>query len=196
MKTISSLAVYAASSSQVNPVYFDCARRLGQILAKQGIRLIYGAGNMGLMGAVANAVLENGGCVTGVIPAFMVEQHWEHRGCSQLIITRDMHERKATIAEQSDAMLALPGGIGTFEELLEILTWKQLGLHTKPVVILNINGYYDNLLRCFDQMVEEHFMREIHNKLMYCVVTSPEEVPDALANAPSWDASIRKAAQI
>lgn len=196
MQPIHSLAVYAASSTQIAPVYFDCARRLGQILAQHRIRLVYGAGNMGLMGEVADAVLAGGGCVTGVIPEFMVEQHWEHRGCTDLIITPDMHRRKAAIAEQADAMLALPGGIGTFEELLEVLTWKQLGLHTKPIVILNANGYYDNLLRCFDQMVEEHFMRDIHNNLMYCVVHSPEEVLDAIANAPAWDKSIRKAAKI
>ncbi|MCM1034148.1 MAG: TIGR00730 family Rossman fold protein [Paludibacter sp.] len=196
MNSIRSLAVYAASSTQIDPIYFECARKLGHILAQNNIRLVYGAGNMGLMGEIADAVLEQGGKVTGVIPEFMVEQHWEHQGCTDLIITPDMHQRKATIEQLSDAMLALPGGIGTFEELLEILTWKQLGLHTKPVVILNINGYYDNLLRCLNQMVEEHFMRDIHNNKMYSVVGSAEEVLHAIANAPAWDKSIRKAAKI
>lgn len=193
---IKSLAVYAASSSQIDAAYFQQAHRLGEILAQHHIRLIYGAGNMGLMGEVADAVLANGGEVTGVIPAFMVEQGWDHKGCTDLIVTRDMHERKSTIEQQADAMLALPGGIGTFEELLEMLTWKQLGLHTKPIVLLNVNHYYDNLLRCFDQMVAEHFMRAMHNEQMYSVVQTADEVLDALENAPKWDTSVRKHAKI
>lgn len=192
---IHSLAVYAASSTKIKSAYFAAAKRLGEILAGHGIRLVYGAGNMGLMGEVADAVLANGGEVTGVIPQFMVEQHWEHSGCSNLIVTQDMHERKATIMHEADALLALPGGMGTFEELTEVLTWKQLGLHTKPIVILNVGGYYDDLLRCFDRMAEEHFMRDIH-KQMYVVVSSPEEVLTAIEHAPEWDVANRKAAKI
>lgn len=168
---------------------------MGEILAQNHIRLIYGAGKVGLMGAIADGVLEAGGEVTGVIPQFMVEQGWCHEGCTELIVTKSMHERKATIEQLSDAMLALPGGIGTFEELTECLTWKQLGLHCKPVVILNTNRYYDNLLRCFQQMTQENFMREIHHN-MYRVVSTPEEVLPAIQNSPSWDTNIRKDAQI
>lgn len=192
---IHSLAVYAASSTQLSERYFAAARRMGEILAAEHIRLVYGAGCIGLMGEIADSVLRCGGEVTGVIPQFMVEQNWHHTGCTDLIITQTMHERKATIAELSDAMLALPGGIGTFEELLEILTWKQLGLHTKPVVLLNTDGYYDNLLRCMQQMVDENFMRDMHRQ-MYQVVSTPEEVLPAIINSPVWDKSVRKHAKI
>ena len=195
MTTLSSVAVYAASSMQVDPLYFDAARRLGTALADAGIRLVYGAGKVGLMGALADAVLQRGGEVTGVIPQFMVEQGWCHEACTELLVTADMHERKASICRIADAMVALPGGIGTFEELLECLTWKQLGLHTKPVVILNTGGYYDPLLLCLDRMVSQRFMRPIH-QTMYTAVSTPEEVLPALLAQPAWDASVRKQAQL
>ncbi len=192
---IKSLAVYAASSSQIDKNYIDAASRLGRILAQNHIRLIYGAGKVGLMGAVADAALCEGGEVTGVIPQFMVEQGWCHENCTELIVVSDMHERKSAIVSLADAMVALPGGIGTLEELAECITWKQLGLHNKPVIILNTNGYYDNLLRCFSQMVEERFMRPIHQQ-MYVVVSSPEQILSAIRNAPVWDVSTRKDAQL
>ncbi len=191
---ITSLAVYAASSTQIRPAYFAAAHRLGKILAQHHIRLVYGAGNMGLMGEIADTVLAYGGEVTGVIPQFMIEQEWEHRGCTELIVTRDMHERKATIERISDAMLALPGGVGTFEELLECITWKQLGIHTKPIIILNVDGYYDNLLCCINQMVDEQFMRPMHRDL-FTVVTSPEDVLSAIDAAPTVT-DMRKHAKI
>lgn len=195
MTNIHSLAVYAASSTKLKPAYCLAAHRLGEILAQHHIRLVYGAGNMGLMGEVADAVLANGGEVTGVIPQFMVEQHWEHQGCTELIVTKDMHERQAAILQSADALLALPGGMGTFGELTEVLTWKQLGLHTKPIVILNVDGYYDDLLRCFSRMVDEHFMRDIHSR-MYVVVSSPDEVLAAIQNVPHWDTANRQMAKI
>lgn len=196
MYTIHALAVYAASSTQVAPSYVAAAKRLGEILAAAHIRLIYGGGHAGLMGAIADSALSHGGEVTGVIPQFMVEQGWEHKGCTELIITKDMHERKEIIAQQADAFVALPGGIGTFEELLEILTWKQLGLHTKPIGILNVDGYYDLLLQCFQQMVEGHMMRSVHLEDMMTIIDTPEDVLPKLQAAPMWDKSIRKAAQI
>ena len=192
---ITTLTVYAASSMQVNPDYFAAAKRMGEILAENDIRLVYGAGKVGLMGAIADATLAGGGKVTGVIPQFMVEQGWCHEGLQELIVTQSMHERKATICEMADAMLALPGGIGTYEELLECLTWKQLGLHTKPVVILNTNGYYDGLLRCLDRMIDERFMRDLYMD-MFRVAATPEEVLPAIAACPPWDTSIRKQAQL
>ena len=192
---IKSLTVYAASSTQVSKSYFDASTCMGKILAENKVRLVYGAGEVGLMGAIADAVLAGGGEVTGVIPQFMVEQGWCHEQLTELVVTKTMHERKAYICEAGDAMLALPGGIGTFEELLECLTWKQLGLHTKPVVILNTDGYYDDLLRCLDKMVEEKFMRGLH-KEMYRVVSLPEEVLPAILSCPKWDTSIRKQAQV
>ncbi len=192
---IQNLTVYAASSMQVKQEYFIAAQKLGHILAENDIRLVYGAGKVGLMGAIADAVIQDEGKVTGVIPEFMVEQGWCHDGLDRLIVTNSMHERKATICQLGDAMVALPGGVGTFEELLECITWKQLGLHTKPVVILNTDGYYDNLLRCFDQMVEERFMRKLHQS-MYMVVSKPEDVIPAILSCPPWDPSIRKQAQL
>lgn len=194
---ISNIAVYAASSTKVNPIYLQEAYHLGEILAENDIHLVYGAGAVGLMGSIADGVLEHGGTVTGVIPQFMVDQGWCREGLTKCIVTNSMHERKATIEHMVDAMVALPGGIGTFEELLECLTWKQLGLHTKPIIILNTNHYYDNLLECLNQMTEEHFMREIHGReKMFCVVEKAEEVLPAIYNAPKWDSTIRKAAQL
>lgn len=192
---IRNLTVYAASSTQVKDVYFTAAARMGQIIAENNIRLVYGAGKVGLMGAIADAVLAGGGEVTGVIPEFMVSQGWSNDRLTETIVTRTMHERKTIICEKADAMLALPGGIGTFEELLECLSWKQLGLHTKPVVILNTDGYYDDLLRCLDRMVKERFMRDLH-KDMYRVVATPEEVIPAILTSAPWDTSYRKQAQL
>ena len=128
MNQINSVCVYSASSTKIDEVYFNAARQLGQLLAKRRIRLINGAGSIGLMRSVADAVLENGGEVTGVIPKFMVEQGWHHTGLSKLVEVESMHERKQLMADLSDAVIALPGGCGTLEELLEIITWKQLGL--------------------------------------------------------------------
>lgn len=194
---IRNVAVYAASSTKVNPIYLQEAYRLGEILAENGINLVYGAGAVGLMGSVADGALSKGGTVTGVIPQFMVDQGWCKQGLTELIITSCMHERKATIERRVEAMVALPGGIGTFEELLECLTWKQLGLHTKPIIILNTNHYYDNLLNCLQQMTDEHFMREIHGREnMFCVVDKAEDVIPAILSAPTWDSTIRKDAQL
>lgn len=195
MSSVKSIAVYCASSNKVRASFVTAAERLGELIAVEGKRLVYGDGGIGLMAAVARGALREGGEVVGVIPQFMVDQAWNNPDSTKTIITQTMHERKATICEISDAMVALPGGIGTFEELLECLTWKQLGLHHNPVVILNTEGYYDKLLACIDQMVEEQMMRPIH-KDMYVVVSEPEEVLPAIMNAPAWDPSTRRLASI
>jgi uncharacterized protein (TIGR00730 family) len=195
MSNVKSIAVYCASSNKVRASFVAAAERLGELIAADGKRLVYGDGGIGLMAAVARGALRAGGEVVGVIPQFMVDQAWNNPDSTKTIITQTMHERKATICEISDAMVALPGGIGTFEELLECLTWKQLGLHHNPVVILNTDGYYDKLLACIDQMVEEQMMRPIH-KDMYVVVSDPEEVLPAIENAPEWDPSTRRLASI
>jgi uncharacterized protein (TIGR00730 family) len=195
MKDIKSIAVYCASSNKVRASFVEAAERLGAIFASHGIRLVYGDGGIGLMAAVAKGVLDAGGEAIGVIPRFMVEQGWNNPRSTETIVTETMHERKATICNISDAMVALPGGIGTFEELLECLTWKQLGLHNNPVVILNTDGYYDRLLSCIDLMVEEQMMRPIH-KDMYVVVSTPEEVLPAILGGPEWDPSTRRLAAI
>lgn len=195
MNTIQSVCVYSASSTKINEEYFQAARQLGHLLARRHMRLINGAGCMGLMGACADACLEQGGQVTGVIPRFMVEQGWHHTGLTELIITEDMHTRKQTMARLSDAAIALPGGCGTLEELLEVITWKQLGIYLKPIVLLNTNGYYDPLLQMLRKAVDEHFMRPEHQTIWH-VAHTPEEALDLVETIPMWNKNVRKFAAI
>lgn len=175
--------------------YAAAARELGRLLARRGHTLINGAGRTGLMGAAADACLAAGGEAVGVIPRFMVEQGWQHTGMSRLIVTDDMHRRKETMADLSDGCIALPGGVGTLEELLEIITWKQLGLYLKPVVVLNTAGYFDALLSQLDRAAEEQFMRQAHKRI-WCVAETPEEAVRLVETTPAWDASVRKFAAL
>ena len=195
MNKIASVCVYSASSTTIDPVYFDTAYELGTLLGQQHIRLINGAGNMGLMSAVSDAALAAGGEVTGVIPRFMVEQGWHHTGLTRLVEVESMHERKKMMADLSDAVIALPGGCGTLEELLEIITWKQLGLYLNPVVILNVKGYFDPLLAMLQRAVEENFMRTQHGSIWHVAKTVREAV-ELVHTVPLWDVSIRKFAAI
>ena len=194
-KKIHSVAIYCSSSNKVRESYMQAAHKLGELLAEAGIRLIYGDGGIGLMAAAADGALNAGGEVLGIIPQFMVDAGWNNPRSTHTIITQTMHERKATIVQETNAMVALPGGIGTFEELLECLTWKQLGLHSCPVVILNTDGYYDRLLECLDYMIDEQMMRPIH-KEMYTVVNEPEEVLPAILSSADWDPNTRRLAAI
>ena len=195
MNKITSVCVYSASSTKIDPVYFDTAYELGTLLGQQHIRLINGAGNMGLMSAVSDAALAAGGEVTGVIPRFMVEQGWHHTGLTRLVEVESMHERKKMMADLIDAVIALPGGCGTLEELLEIITWKQLGLYLNPVVILNDKGYFDPLLAMLQRAVEENFMRTQHGSIWHVAKTVREAV-ELVHTVPLWDVSIRKFAAI
>jgi len=195
MNQIKNVCVYSASSTKIAPVYFAVAEELGRLLASQGINLINGAGSIGLMGATSNATLEAGGTVTGVIPRFMVEQNWHHTGLTQLIETETMHERKQLMAELSDGVIALPGGCGTMEELLEIITWKQLGLYLKPIVILNVQGFYDPLLEMLERAIDGNFMRSEH-RAIWQVATSAQEAIDLLHTTPWWNKEVRKFAAI
>lgn len=195
MNGICSVCVYAASSTKVADCYNEAARRLGRLLADRSIRLVNGAGSLGLMRVCADACLQGGGTVTGVIPEFMVEQGWHHTGLTELVVTDSMHDRKQTMAQLSDGVIALPGGCGTMEELLEIITWKQLGLYLHPIVILNVEGFYDPLLQMLQRAVDERFMRPQHLEI-WKVATSPEEAVDLLFSTPEWDESIRKIAAI
>ena len=174
INNISSVCVYCASSTKIPPIYFDAAKELGCLLGERKLRVVNGAGNIGLMCTVSDAALAAGGTVTGVIPHFMVEQDWYHKGLTELIEVETMHERKQLMANLSDAVIALPGGCGTLEELLEIITWKQLGLYLNPIVILNINHYYDPLLELLRNAMNENFMRPQHAK-MWAVADTPEE---------------------
>ena len=195
MNDIKNICVYSASSTKINPVYFEAAEELGKILAQKHINLINGAGCLGLMCRISDAALAAGGTVTGIIPRFMVEQGWHHKGLTRLIETESMHERKQLMADLSDGVIALPGGCGTLEELLEIITWKQLGLYLKPIVILNTNGFYNLLLEMLQQAISQNFMRKEHGNIWH-VAQTPEEAVNLLYTIPHWSKEIRKFAAI
>lgn len=163
MGTISSICVYCGAGSGTDPAHMAAAKALGRILAEQKIRLIYGGGTIGMMGAVSKAVLEHGGQVTGIIPRFLLDMeasHEELERLDELILTEDMHERKRTMFDKADAFIALPGGIGTLEELVEQLTWAQLGRHKKPVLLANINNFWQPLIELISHMQDEAYIRE------------------------------------
>ena len=195
MNTLKNVCVYSASSTQIDSVYFQAADTLGRLLAQKGINLINGAGCLGLMSRISDAALSTGGTVTGIIPHFMVEQNWHHKGLTHLIETETMHERKRMMADLSDGIIALPGGCGTMEELLEIITWKQLGLYLKPIVILNINGFYNPLLEMLERAIDQHFMRRQHGAI-WQVAQTPDEAVNLLYTTPIWSKDIRKFAAI
>lgn len=195
MNKIISVCVYCASSTKIDSAYFEAARELGTLLGQRHIRLINGAGGIGLMSATADAVLAAGGEVTGVIPHFMVEQGWQHKGLTEMIEVENMHQRKQKMADLSDAVIALPGGCGTLEELLEIITWKQLGLYLNPIVILNTNGFFDPLLAMLQRAMDENFMRQQHGTIWH-VASTPQEAVELIHTIPVWDSSIRKFAAI
>ncbi|MBQ2779422.1 MAG: TIGR00730 family Rossman fold protein [Bacteroidaceae bacterium] len=195
MADVRTICVYCASSNRVDECYNSAAHKLGALLAREGISLVTGGGSIGLMRAVEDGTLEGGGRAIGVIPQFMVEQGWHHTGLTELRITEDMHTRKQTMAALSDAVIALPGGCGTMEELCEIITWKQLGLYLSPIVILNINGYYDALIAQLQRAIDEHFMGRIHADI-WSVATTPEEALEQIRKTPVWDPSIRKYAAL
>lgn len=185
------VVVYCASADYIDRIYVENASRLGELLAQHNMECITGAGKQGLMGAINDAVLRNGGKATGIIPRFMVESGWCHAELNNLVITDTMHMRKAKMAELSDAVIALPGGIGTLEELAEILTWKQLGLYKKPIIILNTNNYYTPLLDFLEQMVNQNFMHATY-ATMWTVVSTPEEAMAQLKNFSEWNPRITK----
>ena len=195
MNTLKNVCVYSASSTQIDPIYFQAADTLGRLLAQKGINLINGAGCLGLMSRISDAALATGGTVTGIIPHFMVEQNWHHKGLTHLIETETMHERKRMMADLSDGIIALPGGCGTMEELLEIITWKQLGLYLKPIVILNTNGFYNPLLEMLERAIDQHFMRRQHGSI-WQVDQTPDEAIQLLYTTPMWSKDIRKFAAI
>jgi len=177
------VCVFCGSSPGARPGYADAAVRLGHTLAARGIGLVYGGGNIGLMGALADAVLSRGGEVIGVIPDGLLKREVGHRGVTELRVVDSMHTRKHDMAELASAFVALPGGLGTLEELFEVLTWAQLGIHDKPCGLLNVNGFYDPLLAVLDQMEREQFIRPVHRALLI-VETSVEALLDRLVEQP------------
>ena len=176
---IKTICVYCASSDKIDDIYTKDAEKLGSLLGERQMKILNGAGSRGLMRAVSDAVLSSGGTVTGVIPRFMVNNGWCHTNLTEVIQTETMHERKKIMADMSDAAIALPGGFGTFEELLEIITWRQLGLYNNPVIILNTNNYYDPLFEMFRRATKENFMRE-EQSVFWHVAQTPEEVINIL----------------
>jgi len=194
-KIMQNICVYCASSSSIRDSYFEAAEKLGKILAGNNIRLIYGGGHRGLMGRIADTVLSSGGEVTGVIPGFMCEVEWNHTGLTELIMVESMHERKEMLARLADAVVALPGGCGTMEELLEVITWKRLGIFTKPIIICNTEGYFDPLIEMLNRSVDENFMGEHHRKI-WEVVAEPEEIMQAIEVSEPWDESARQTAAL
>jgi len=175
---LESICVYCGSKPGTDAVYAAAGRELGHALAEQGIRLVYGGGNVGLMGIVADAVLERGGNVTGVIPEALVSRELAHTRVLDMRIVSSMHARKSLMAELSQGFVALPGGLGTYEELFEMLTWGQLGFHQKPVAILNINQFYDPLLGLLDRAVEEGFLVAANRQRLFVATSVSEFISD------------------
>jgi uncharacterized protein (TIGR00730 family) len=166
-----SLCVYCGSSMGASPAYADAARALAKAMVDQDIGLVYGGGNIGLMGTIATEVLRLGGKATGVIPKALMEREIGHVDLTELHIVKDMHERKALMAELSDGFIAMPGGIGTLEELFEVFTWSQLGFHDKPIGLLNVNGFYDGLTGFLRHVVDQGFLKDAQASLLVCELT-------------------------
>ena len=179
-KTLKRICVFCGSSKGFRPSYMESAVRMGALLAGRGIGLVYGGGRIGLMGAVADAAIAAGGEVIGIIPEALALKEVAHAGLTELRVVQSMHERKAMMADLSDAFIALPGGYGTFEEFCEVVTWSQLGIHQKPCGLLNVEGYYDPLLTLFDLATGEGFVRPQHRALVL-EESSPERLLDRLS---------------
>ena len=182
MSTLKAVCVYCGSGPGSNPKFVESARTFGRILAENGIRLVYGGGSIGLMGAIADSVIDHGGQVTGIIPDFLKAREMMFRRAQEIIVTRDMHERKRLMFERADAFVALPGGVGTLEELVEQLTWAQLGRHKKPILMANIDRFWDPLCALFDHMRAMQFIRA-GLSVAPLVVSSVEEILPALRDA-------------
>jgi uncharacterized protein (TIGR00730 family) len=193
---VRNVCVYCGSNVGTNPAYGEAARALGGAMAKAGVGLVYGGGGLGLMGELARAVLASGGRVTGIIPAFLSEKERMLRDVNELIVVDDMHQRKRMMFDKSDAFVALPGGIGTLEELVEQLTWAQLGRHEKPIVLVNIDGFWEPLLALFRHMSEEAFIRPDMALRPITVERAEGVLPAILAAAPAAPRPAREVARV
>lgn len=180
---LKTLCVFCASSRNIDPVYFEAAHQLADVCAINSIHVMYGGGSSGLMGALADRMLLNKGKITGIIPDFMRTLEWAHLEVAEMIVVEDMRERKKRMIENVDAVLALPGGVGTLEELLEVITLKQLGRFTKPVIIVNTNGFYNSFLNFMDEVIEKKFMHP-DNRNIWTVIDSPPQLLSAYAHSP------------
>jgi len=189
------VCVYCASSNQCDRVYHEAANRLGGLLAEAGCTVVYGGGATGLMGALADGALARGGNVIGVIPRFMTEVEWQHPGIGNLEIVEDMRERKHRLLTDSDAVVALPGGCGTLEELFEAITLKRLGLYFNPIMLLNTRNFYAPLQTFMQQVIDQRFMNPGHSA-MWSLVERPEDVLPAIRATPKWREDAREYAVV
>lgn len=189
------IAIYCASSNQIPQKYFEAAHELGTLMGQHRVTLINGAGNMGLMQATADACMDAGGKAIGIIPTFMIKENWHYQRMTQIIETSDMHQRQQEMAQKSDAGIVLAGGFGTLAEFSELVTWKQLGLYLKPIVLLNTDGYFDPLLEFLHKGMQENFLRQEHLDT-FAVAATPREALDLAMNAPICDPDIRRIAKI
>ncbi len=185
---IEQVTVFAASSRRVPARYLQAAEDTASVLAANGVKVIYGGGSLGLMGSLANRMIREGGYIRGIIPRFMIDAEWAHQGLNELVVVETMHERKRAFLEATDAVIALPGGTGTLEELMESITLKRLGMLTCPIVLINTDGFYDPLLSFLGKMVEEHFLRPEHQR-MWTVTDRPENLMEAIRSSDAWDSS-------
>lgn len=192
---IKRVCVYCASSDKVDKVYFDATAALATELVRNNIQVVYGGGATGLMGKLADEAISRGGHVIGIMPNFMNDVEWAHKHVPEFHFVGDMAERKKKFLEMSDALVALPGGCGTLEELFEAITLKRLGLFTKPIIILNINGFYDHLVALLERCIDEKFMSEKHRD-MWTILTDPHQIMIALENAPEWSEDAIKFAKV
>lgn len=192
---IKTATIFCASSQKVEPVYFEATRQLALELTRHKVEIIYGGGSIGLMGNLADTVIENGGKITGIIPKFMAEVEWAHTNLPNLVIVDSMHERKSLMIENTDCVIALPGGCGTVEELMEVITLKRLGLFTKPIIILNINEFYNPLIDLLENMIREKFLREVHRN-MWAVSTTSNNIIETIIQSPRWEKSAIEFANI
>lgn len=184
------ICVYAASSSHCDPAYHAAARRLGEVLGAAGCTVVFGGGSAGSMGAVADGALAAGGEVIGILPRFMADLEWGHAGLTRLELVEDMRERKHRLLTGSDAVVALPGGCGTFEELFEAMTLKRLGLYFNPIVLLDTDGFYAPLSAFLESVIAKRFMNPEH-RAMWSLAATPEDVLPAIRSAPRWDEKAR-----
>ncbi len=183
---IKTVTVFCASSKKSSKKYFEAALGIADVLLDNNIAVVYGGGAVGLMGCLADRFIEKGGTIRGIIPDFMVKVEWSHPLVHDMIIVCDMHERKKLLIRNTDAVIALPGGTGTLEELMEVLSLKRLGKFHKPVILVNTNGFYNKLIDFFEKMVEENFLRREHLDA-YRVIMTPSELIQAINDSPAWD---------
>lgn len=189
------VCVYCASSGKIHPEYFEATARMAKDFVKNGVSVVFGGGSSGLMGQLADTVLEKGGKIKGIMPQFMNEVEWGHRGVSDFIYTQTMHERKSKFLEGTDALVALPGGTGTYEELFEAITLKKLGQFTKPIIILNTRGYYEPFRLLMEHTIREQFMADDHQDI-WQIVNEPEEVLPAILKTKTWEKGLTDAGKM